>query len=469
VSTDYYKPIANAVARLRPNTLAARRSIYDQARQLLFEEAQQSEPRMPVSELMAEQRALEDAIQMVETEAVFNENADTIRDDEHFHAPPRSRAPRPPVKQPPSRQQREQQVREEYERPRRDARRPEPEPQQDEYYDEPPQHQQHEPAPRPRAGDDRANRLRESEQRRLDAEQRRAQRQSRGRAPRTQTHRGSSTGIVVVAVALLALFVAGGAAAYVSIYGMPSFRGIMRSAPQQQAQQQKQTATPEALAARQATATKYRDVVDRASKTLEGGDPAGAIELLTEAIVLSPKEPGAYTLRGHSYLQTGDAARAIEDFSEAIKLGSQDFYVYVGRAVAYRRTRDFQRSIADYNEAIKINPQHAGAWNNRCFVHAIAGNLDAALNDCNESLKLIANEPNTLDSRALVYLKQGKWDLAIADYNAVLKIAPKTVSALYGRGLAKQKKGDKTGQADIATATAAAPTIAQEFERYGVK
>ena len=68
MSTDYYRPIANAVARLRPNTLAARRSIYDQARQLLFEESQNSNPPMAVSELIAEQRALEDAIQTVEAE-----------------------------------------------------------------------------------------------------------------------------------------------------------------------------------------------------------------------------------------------------------------------------------------------------------------------------------------------------------------------------------------------------------------
>ena len=51
-----------------------------------------------------------------------------------------------------------------------------------------------------------------------------------------------------------------------------------------------------------------------------------------------------------------------------------------------------------------------------------------------------------------------------ADYDAVLKAQPNTVSALYGRGYAKLKKGDKRGQADMSTATTAAPTIAQEFK-----
>ncbi len=448
MSTDYYRPIANAVGRLRPNTLAARRSIYDQARQLLFEEAHNSQPPMPVSELIAEQRALEDAIHAVEAEYVLRENAEAMEDDDYFRAPPRQRTPAPSRSQP----QRTQPVRTPAQPPAHETRN------EYEYYEQqqvPYEQEAFEAYPEPQPG-----RIREQEQRRLEAEQRRAQRQQRGRAPRRPRQGGASSTVVVIAAALFALFLAGAAGAYVMIYGWPNFRA---------AQQTTQPAKKEEPKQPQIDQAKLRDLMERASKSLEGGEPATAIQLLTEAIVLSPKDPAAYTLRGHSYLQTGESDRAIEDFSEAIKLGSRDFYAFIGRAVAYRRARDFPRSIADYNEAIKIRPDHAGAWNNRCFVQAIAGNLDAALIDCNESLKLMPNEPNTLDSRALVYLKQGKWDLAIADYDAVLKIAPNTVSALYGRGFAKSKKGDKRGQADISTATAAAPTIAQEFERYGVK
>jgi tetratricopeptide (TPR) repeat protein len=442
VSTDYYRPIANAVSRLRPNTLSARRSIYDQARQLLFEEAQQSKPPMGVSELIAEQRALEDAIQMVEAENVFDENAAA------FEAPPRSRPPvrpRVPAERPAA-------------APSRTRAATPPEPEYGDYeYEEPQQPLD----PRERLAAERAARARQQDQRRLDAEERRAQRQAP--RPRQAQQRQPGRGIsptVIIAAALAVLFLVGGGAAYVSIFGWPSFRAA------QQPQQKKD----EALAAQQAAeaAAKAQALFERGSKSLESGDPATAVQLLTEAIVLAPKNADAFTLRGHSYLQAGDPQRAIEDFSEAIKLGSRDFYAFSGRAVAYRRMRDFPRSIADYNEAIKLRPDHPGIWNNRCFVRAITGDLDNALADCNESLRLSPSE-HTLDSRALVYLKQGKWDLAIADYDAVLKISPNTLSALYGRGFAKLKKGDKRGQADIATATAAAPTIAQEFERYGVK
>ena len=64
--TDFFTPINNAVSRLRPNTADARRAIYDQARALLLDEAHNGHPPMGVSELISEQRALEQAIQRIE-------------------------------------------------------------------------------------------------------------------------------------------------------------------------------------------------------------------------------------------------------------------------------------------------------------------------------------------------------------------------------------------------------------------
>jgi tetratricopeptide (TPR) repeat protein len=456
VPTDYYRPIANAVGRLAPNTVGARRSIYDQARQLLFEEAQHARPPMAVSELFAEQRALEDAIERVESEFAVEEHPRRrvhplqrqlqkdaeYPEEEAFH--PRG-AEEPVFVPEPG-----------YDDPTGGDDLPEPEYVPEEHYDPEPQSQ---PDPRAHA---RAERLARQRPEQLD--ERRQLRGARRPSSRRAVSRKSSTHVVILIAVLSALFIAGAGAAYVTFFGWPSFRAAQQTKP---VQPQKKQETPPP--AKDDNAEKIRNLLDSASKALEGGNPTASIQYLTEAIVLSPKYDAAYTLRGHAYLQAGDPARAIEDFSEAIKLGSRDFYAFIGRAVAHRRQRDYPRAIADYNEAIKLRPDHAGAWNNRCFVNAIAGNLEMAIADCNESLRLLPNEPNALDSRALAYLKQGQWDAAIADYDAVLKVAPNTVSALYGRGFAKLKKGDRRGQADISTATAAASNIAQEFERYGVK
>jgi hypothetical protein len=62
-----------------------------------------------------------------------------------------------------------------------------------------------------------------------------------------------------------------------------------------------------------------------------------------------------------------------------------------------------------------------------------------------------------------------RYDEALADYNAALKLAPKLANSLYGRGMTKLKKGDPTGDADIAAAKAIRPDIADKMARYGMK
>ncbi|MGE3147388.1 MAG: hypothetical protein AB7K35_17610, partial [Pseudorhodoplanes sp.] len=312
--TDYYRPIANAVGRLAPNTVAARRSIYDQARQLLFEEAQHARPPMAVSELFAEQRALEDAIERVEGEFAAEERPQRrvhplqrqvqteaeYPDEEAFHP----RAAEEPVFVPEPGYGPEQDdllEREEL---------PEPEYVPEEHYDPEPAPQ---PDPRTQARAERLARQRPPQPSAEQVDERRKPRGARRAPPRRAASRKTSTHIVILIAALLALFIAGAGAAYVTFFGLPSFRAAQQ--PKQVQPQQKQE-TP--LPAKDDNTEKIRNLLDSASKALEGGNPTASIQYLTEAIVLSPKYDAAYTLRGHSYLQAGDPAHAIEDFSEAI-------------------------------------------------------------------------------------------------------------------------------------------------------
>src|SRR5258707_1192219 len=89
--------------------------------------------------------------------------------------------------------------------------------------------------------------------------------------------------------------------------------------------------------------------------------------------------------------------------------------------------------------------------------------------DCTQVLKL-NNVANTFENRGFIYLKSGKFDLAVADYDAGLRLdPPNKADFLYGRGLAKTKKGDASGDADIAAAKAIKPAIAEDFAKYGLK
>jgi tetratricopeptide (TPR) repeat protein len=101
---------------------------------------------------------------------------------------------------------------------------------------------------------------------------------------------------------------------------------------------------------------------------------------------------------------------------------------------------------------------------------AVVGRLQEAIADCDESLRLKPGVSNTLENRGFANLKLGQYDRAIADYDAGLRLdPPNKADFLYGRGLAKIKKGDASGNADVAAAKALHEKIAEEFASYGVR
>ncbi len=66
---DYYPLIARAVAKLPENTAAARRELYDRARNALVKQLRGQTPTLSKSQVSQEQESLEQAIRKVETEA----------------------------------------------------------------------------------------------------------------------------------------------------------------------------------------------------------------------------------------------------------------------------------------------------------------------------------------------------------------------------------------------------------------
>jgi tetratricopeptide (TPR) repeat protein len=206
---------------------------------------------------------------------------------------------------------------------------------------------------------------------------------------------------------------------------------------------------------------------NRGVKWVTKGDIDRAIADFNEAIRLEPKLDVAYRNRGNAWSAKGDNDRAIADYNEVILLNSKDALAYISRGNAYLAKKDHGRAITDYTEAIRLDPKLDVAYNNRCWARAVTGgDLLQALGDCDQALRLEPIEASYMDTRGFVYLQLGRFDEAIADYNVALKIDTKLAGSLYGRGLAKLKKGDTTGgNADIATAKAIKPDVAEDFAR----
>jgi tetratricopeptide (TPR) repeat protein len=142
---------------------------------------------------------------------------------------------------------------------------------------------------------------------------------------------------------------------------------------------------------------------------------------------------------------------------------------YYDRGIDYGRKGDHDRAIADFTKAISLDPKNAKAYDNRCFDLAVSGKAQSALADCDAALRLKPDYADAFVNRAFAYYQLTRYDAALADYDAAVKLDPKEASALYGRGMTKLKKGDPSGDADIAEAKAIQADIADEMARYGMK
>ena len=97
-------------------------------------------------------------------------------------------------------------------------------------------------------------------------------------------------------------------------------------------------------------------------------------------------------------------------------------------------------------------------------VYFSKGDSERAIRDYSAAIHIGSKNASALESRGFRLSQPGADRLrAIADYDAA------RATALYGRGTAKLKKGDASGDADIAAAKAIKPNIAAAFDLPSVQ
>jgi predicted aspartyl protease/tetratricopeptide (TPR) repeat protein len=200
--------------------------------------------------------------------------------------------------------------------------------------------------------------------------------------------------------------------------------------------------------------------------------PDLALADLDAALKLRPDDLHALTFRARLHLMRHEVPAAVTDLDAASRADAQvaDAQLVVGDL--YESAEQFTPAIAQYTLWISSHDRrdahmpHALAA--RCRARAFAGiELDQALSDCNAAAR--EGVSVAVANRALVEMRRGSYDAAISDYDHVLGERPKDFWALYCRGVAKLRKGlTAAGQADIASATQADPTVAQRAAARGI-
>jgi tetratricopeptide (TPR) repeat protein len=163
--------------------------------------------------------------------------------------------------------------------------------------------------------------------------------------------------------------------------------------------------------------------------------------------------------QGKAAYERKDFDRAIPDFTETIRLEPNNSEGFYNRGLAYAQKGDFDSAIADFNETIRLAPKFANGFYNRGLAYSRKNEFDKAIADFSEVIRLEPKAWGGFRSRGTAYYFKNDFDKAIADYNEALRLDANNPWALYLRGKAKQRSGDKSGDADIDKARQLDPSV----------
>lgn len=176
---------------------------------------------------------------------------------------------------------------------------------------------------------------------------------------------------------------------------------------------------------------KARELHNQASRRVDSGDPAGALELSNQSIAINPSEASFFGLRASIHSRLRQYQPAFADIDKAISLEPKNAGWYVNRAEIYLVIGQFDRAFEDYARATQVDPSHQIIYWNRGILNLHLKKYSDACKDFDTCLEL-----QPLDARAAFYRAQAKERLghfseAIEDLKASITFAVKTHDLTY--------------------------------------
>ena len=171
---------------------------------------------------------------------------------------------------------------------------------------------------------------------------------------------------------------------------------------------------------------------------MTSGDTQAAINQLTGALALTPKDAYLYLLRGKAYMQESNAENALADLTQAITLSPELADAYVQRAAVYRYQSNRDAALKDLTTAIKLLPDQADLYATRGQVYRDSQQYEDALKDYGKAIALEPKNPKWYAERATTYEWYGILDSAIDDLNKAIELDPKS-AAYYAQRASDQR------------------------------
>ncbi len=159
-----------------------------------------------------------------------------------------------------------------------------------------------------------------------------------------------------------------------------------------------------------------------------------ALELIDQAIAVSPENGLAYSNRGNVLSELKRHDEALICYEKAISLQPDYAEAYSNQGNALQALGRFEEALICYEKAISLQPDYAEAYSNQGNAFLALSRYQAALACYEKTVLLDANNAKAFYGAAIIFDLQKKYDYSLGCCNQALKIQPHYLEALALRG-----------------------------------
>ncbi|MEV0438045.1 tetratricopeptide repeat protein [Streptomyces spectabilis] len=159
-----------------------------------------------------------------------------------------------------------------------------------------------------------------------------------------------------------------------------------------------------------------------------------AVDELNRAVVLAPRDVGAWGLRGSAHYRLNHFDCAIDDFTTIVGLEPDDHLARYARGALHLRAGHVEEALTDLTATLAADPAHAQALMLRGCANLQADRSEDAVRDLTDALDIGPHSAFAFAERGKAHQRLGRPEDAFADYNSALRLEPTHAGVLIDRG-----------------------------------
>ncbi len=166
------------------------------------------------------------------------------------------------------------------------------------------------------------------------------------------------------------------------------------------------------------------------------GNPARAVDLITQAIVVNPDQANAHCNLGAALQDLGQPEKALQSYERAVQLDPRYALAFSNRGNALRHLGRLDEALQSYQHALSLKPNYPEALCNRAIALNDAGRSEEARGSAEQAINARPNYADAWQAHANALHSLGRIVEALNSFNRAIAINADSGELHCSRGTA---------------------------------